>query len=351
MIHRMVVVAIGLWTAPLAAQEIILVPGFTREFRGLSSRGDEMWASGPDGTFAHSRDAGHSWKVGTIGGAETLFLVDVEALGRDTACVLGTDFTGGIGRAYRTTDGGQSWVQTFELARAGVFLDGMAFWDGARGVAFGDPVDGAFTMLRTEDGCASWTEVPPGNVPAPTAGEAGFAASGTAITVAGTMHAWVGLGGDSVVRVLRSEDGGWSWTAVRTPMPPGAATGIYGIAFRDTLHGIAVGGSSEDPTNHAPNVLITADGGRTWTLAGPTAPPGVRYGAVALTAAPRAFVASGPTGIGITTDDGTTWTAVDTLFGFALHAVGDRAWMAGNRGWIAAFDLERFLSEQRPRQR
>jgi photosystem II stability/assembly factor-like uncharacterized protein len=350
MTYRVVVAVVGLWAAPLAAQQIVLVPGFTHEFRGLSSRADEMWATGPDGTFAHSRDAGHSWKLGTIEGAETLFLVDVEALGRDTACVLGTDFHGGIGRAFRTTDGGQSWAQTFELARTGVFLDGVAFWDSMRGVAFGDPVDGAFTLLRTADGCASWSEVPQANVPAPKAGEAGFAASGTGIAVAGTSHAWVGLGGDSVVRVLRSEDGGWSWTAVDTPMPPGPNTGVYGIAFRDTLHGIAVGGNSQDPTNDAPNVLITSDGGRTWALAGPTAPPGVRYGVAVLAAAPRAFVADGPTGIGVTIDDGATWTVVDTLFGFALHAVRDRAWMAGNRGWIAEFDLRRFLSEQHPPQ-
>lgn len=153
MIRRMAVVLLAACAGPVAAQEIILVPGFTHEFRGLSSSGDEMWASGPDGTFAHSRNGGQAWKVGTIPGAASLFLVDVEALGRDTACVLATDFNGGVGRAYRTTDGGQSWIQTYERVQAGVFLDGLAFWDAKRGVAFGDPVDGEFMILRTEDGC------------------------------------------------------------------------------------------------------------------------------------------------------------------------------------------------------
>jgi photosystem II stability/assembly factor-like uncharacterized protein len=347
MIRPMAVVLLTVCAMPLGAQEIVLVPGFTHEFRGLSSSGEEMWASGRAGTFAHSVDAGHSWKAGTIPGAEGMVLVDVEALGRDTACVLATDFDGGMGRAYRTTDGGQSWTQTFERTQSGVFLDGMAFWDRKRGVAFGDPVDGAFMILRTEDGCVSWTEVPQGGVPVPAAGEAGFAASGTAIAVAGTAHAWIGMGGDSVVRVLRSDDGGRSWTAVPTPMAPGSFSGIFGIAFRDTLNGIAVGGNNDAPTSDAPNVVITSDGGHTWTLAGPTAPAGVRYGAAVLPAAPHAYAAAGPTGIGITQDGGTTWTQVDTLFAYAIQAAGDRAWIAGPRGWIASFDLRPLLTEKR----
>lgn len=351
MTRRTAIALIGLWAVPLGAQEVVLVPGFTREFRGLSSRGDEMWAAGRNGTYAHSRDGGHSWKAGVIPGADDLVLVDVEALGEDTACVLGTSFDNGLGRAYRTTDGGHSWTLTYELARPDAFLDGMAFWNRERGVAFGDPVDGAFVILRTDDGCQSWVGVAREHMPAPLHDEAGFAASGTAIAVAGTQWAWIGTGGDSVARVLRTHDGGRSWSAYATPMPGGAATGIFGIAFRDTLHGIAVGGNYQQPTGAGANVLVTSDGGRSWALAGTAMPAGVRYGASVLTAGARAFVAAGPTGIGVTLDDGTTWVAVDTLYGFAIHAVADRAWIAGPNGWIATFDLARFFSKTRPPDR
>jgi len=332
-----------LLATPLAAQEIVLVPGFRSDFRGLASSGSQVWASGRAGTFARSSDGGGSWKMGTIPGADSLVLVDVEALGRDTACVLATSFNGGVGRAYRTTDGGNSWGVTYELEHPQVFLDAMAFWDHGHGVAFGDPVDGTFFVLRTDDGCASWSEVPATALPTPLTGEAGFAASGTAIAVAGTHHAWIGTGGGSVARVLRSEDRGRSWTAVPTTMPGGSATGIFGVAFRDTLIGIAVGGNYQQPDGEAA-ALITEDGGRSWTRGGAPAPVGVQYGVASLPEL-DVFVSAGPRGLGYSRDLGRTWTAVDTLYAFALHARDGHVWTGGPTGWVARLDLRPLLEQ------
>jgi photosystem II stability/assembly factor-like uncharacterized protein len=331
-----------LGAAPLAAQDIVLVPGFTQEFRGISSRRDAMWASGRGGVFARSLDGGRTWKAGHIPDAEGLFLVDVEAIGRDTACVLATAFDGGLGRAYLTTDGGQRWTVTYELRHPDAFLDAMAFWDGNAGVAFGDQVDGAFLVLRTDDGCRSWTRVPAGAMPAPLDGEAGFAASGTSITTAGAAHGWIGTGGGSHARVLRTVDRGQSWTAVTTPMPAAAATGIFGIAFQDTLIGMAVGGNYQEPTGSAPTVLTTTDGGGSWTLAAPAVPAGVRFGAVVLPDL-GTFVAAGPSGMGFSRDGGVTWTTVDTLPAFGLHGRDGRVWASGPTGWIVRVDLRALL--------
>lgn len=336
------IVLITLITAPLTAQEIVLVPGFTGEFRGVSSHGDEIWASGRNGTFARSADGGASWRAGTIPGAEDLFLVDVEVLGRDSACVLATSFDGGLGRTYRTTDGGRSWTMTFEIRRAQAFLDAMAFWDDRHGVAFGDPMGGVFFVMWTDDGCGSWIEVPDSALPTPLPGEAGFAASGTAVAVAGTDHAWIGTGGGSVARVLRSDDRGRTWTAVPTAMVGGTATGIFGVAFRDTLVGVAVGGNYQEPEAVVPSVLVTADGGRSWTLSGSSVPSGVRYGAAFLPGSDT-FVAAGPSGLGYSRDLGRTWTVVDTLYAFGLHAHAGRVWASGPAGWIARVDLRPLL--------
>ncbi|NIP79443.1 MAG: oxidoreductase, partial [Gemmatimonadetes bacterium] len=98
-------------------------------------------------------------------------------------------------------------------------------------------------------------------------GEAGFAASGTAIAVAGDRHAWIGTGAGPRARVYRTADAGKSWDAVDTPLPAGPTAGIFGVAFRDTLNGVAVGGDYTDTTSAALNVLRTRDGGRSWELA------------------------------------------------------------------------------------
>ena len=47
-----------LLVTPLAAQEIVLVPGFRRDFRGLASQENQVWSSntgppGPAPTFRH----------------------------------------------------------------------------------------------------------------------------------------------------------------------------------------------------------------------------------------------------------------------------------------------------------
>lgn len=321
-----------------AGQSVTHVTGMMGEFRGMSAIGSVVWASGRGGTYARSTDGGVTWTAGTVPGAEGMVLVDVAALDDRSACVLATNFDGGLGRIYRTADGGATWTLSYERERPGVFFDGMAFWDARRGLAFGDPVDGVFFIVRTTDGGASWSEVRRAKIPVPLDGEAGFAASGTAIAVAGIRHAWIGTGGGPVARVLRTTDGGLSWSAESTPLPGGAATGIFGVAFRDTVHGMAVGGNYQRPADDGPNVVRTTDGGRTWVLAGAAAPAGVRYGLAYVPGAVGTAVAVGPTGYGLTHDDGRTWVAVDTLYAFTLALAPGRGWLAGPAGRIVRLD-------------
>lgn len=305
-------------------------------FRGLSAPNDTtVWASGSNGVVARSVDGGRSWITRRIPGADSLFLVDVSAFDDRMAVVLGTSFKGGLARIFRTNDGGVTWQVQYTDDRPGVFYDGLACWDAHRCVAFGDPVAGRLTIVRTEDG-VRWRRVTGDAVPAALPGEAGFAASGTAITVAGAGHAWIGTGGGRHARVYRTADGGRTWQVADTPLPAGRSAGIFGIAFEDTLHGLAVGGDYTKPDDPAPNVLRTDDGGRTWRLVGGTTPPGVKWGLVAVPVMKNTYVVVSPAGTGFTTDDGATWTAIagagyNTVV-FVTPAVG---WVAGDGGRIA----------------
>jgi photosystem II stability/assembly factor-like uncharacterized protein len=59
----------------------------------------------------------------------------------------------------------------------------MSFWSSSEGIAFGDPIDGRLLILRTSDAGESWTEAPLEQRPRVQDGQAGFAASNTAMTV------------------------------------------------------------------------------------------------------------------------------------------------------------------------
>lgn len=322
-----------------AAQWTAQSSGTSAEFRGVSvASSSVVWASGRNGVYARTTDGGASWHTDTVPGASQLFFIDVHAVDASTAYLLGTHFEGGLALIYKTTDGGDSWTEQYRDDRPGVFFDGMAFWDAESGVAFSDPVDGSFLIITTSDGGGTWVQVPPENIAPPLPGEAGFAASGTAITVQGTQHAWFGTGGGQVGRVFQSHDRGRTWSVSETPIPAGATSGIFGLAFRDSLNGVAVGGDYSRPREATHNVARTHDGGATWTLVGSSAPAGVRYGAVYAPGKDTpVLIATGPSGWGYSADDGTTWVAIDTLgYNSAGAARSAQAvWVAGVDGRIA----------------
>ena len=310
-------------------------PPTEAEFRGLAAApGGVAWAGGRNGIWARTIDGGEHWVTGTVPGADSLFLVDVHAVDASEAYVLATHFDGGLARIYQTTDGGAHWRAVFEDRRPGAFYDGLAFWDDRRGVAFGDAIDGRMTIVYTMDG-RRW--VPAERVPQALEGEGGFAASGTAIVTAGRRHAWIGTGAGERARVLRTDDGGRTWTAAEAPLPAGPTAGIFGVAFRDTLNGVAVGGDYTDTTGVARNVLRTRDGGRSWELVGRSAPAGVRWGVAYVPGSrPPMLVAVGPAGSGYSLDDGSTWTRIDrTGFNTVAFSGPREGWAAGVRGLVA----------------
>lgn len=313
--------------------------GTTVEFRGLSAAGaNVVWAAGREGTYARTVDGGETWTSGTVAGALDLFFIDVHAVDANTAYLLGTQFDGGLAKIFKTVDGGAVWIEQYSDTTPGVFFDGLAFWDSESGIAFGDPVADGFMIVTTEDGGANWNRVPPEAVPPPQLGEAGFAASGTAITVYGNSHVWFGTGGGQVARVYRSTDRGRSWSVSETPIAGDSTSGIFGITFWDEYNGLAVGGDHTRPREGVDNVARTHDGGLTWTLAGSARPAGVRWGIAHVRGvAARIIVATGPSGWGYSTDSGVSWQEGDTV-GFNTVAAApstDIVWLAGTQGRVA----------------
>jgi photosystem II stability/assembly factor-like uncharacterized protein len=266
---------------------------------------------------------------------------DIDAVGDNVAYVLsigkGTD-----SRIFKTTNAGASWTMQFANANVDAFFDAMAFWDAENGIAVSDSVNGAFVIVTTRDGGRSWAPVAASRLPPALPNEGAFAASGTNVAVLGTDRVWFATGAAARARVLRSTDRGASWQIAETPLRSGPSAGIYSIAFRDPQHGVIVGGDYTKTTEAIDNVAVTSDGGKTWTLAKEHGLGGFRSVVAHVPGSRASFLAVGPSGADISTDDGRTWTPVEgpgfDTFSFAPgHTIG---WGSGARGAIGRLDLK-----------
>jgi photosystem II stability/assembly factor-like uncharacterized protein len=305
----------------------------TASFRGLSVVNDRVvWASGTRGTVIHTIDGGSSWRVDSIPGAASFDLRGIHALSDQVAHVAAT-----AGRIWRTTNGGRSWTLTYQSADTSMFLDAITFRNEREGVTLGDPMDGRFVMLVTNNGGESWTMAPDASRPAAVEGEAAFAASGTSLVVAGSRFGWLGTGG-TVARVFRTGDAGTTWTAAHSAIPPRAGSGgVFSVAFTDSLHGVVVGGDYERPDSVRGTAAFTTDGGTTWTPA-KRFPRGYRSGVALrrITADSLIAVAVGTTGSDVSHDGGLTWTPLDaTAFNAVQFAPSGVAFAVGGRGRVA----------------
>ena len=287
--------------------------GTDARLRGISVVSDTVaWASGARGTVLRTIDGGRVWQALTIPDAAGLDFRDIDAMSERVAYVLSIG-NGPASRIYKTTDGGQTWTLQFQNSEPAAFFDAMAFWDEQRGIAFSDAIGGEFLIMRTVDGGAHWTRVPPGALPPALENEGAFAASGTNVAVFGRQHVWIATGAAARARVLRSTDAGATWAIAETPLAAGPSAGIYSIAFRDARHGVIVGGDYNKEDDATDNAAFTSDGGKTWKPA--TGLSGYRSVVAPVPGAPggRVWLALGPTGVDVSTDDGKTWRQMSSV--------------------------------------
>jgi len=347
-IVRVVLVLLGMSLSDVRAESpwSLQFSGTTARLRGVSMVNPEVaWASGAEGTCLRTINGGLTWDHITVPEGDKLDFRDVHASSADTACLLAIG-AGEQSRIYRTTDAGATWTPTFINHNPQGFLDAFAFWDKHHGIALGDPVDGRFMILTSEDGGLTWNPIPKEGMPQALPEEGAFAASGTCLVVQGNQNVWFGTGGGATTRVFRSSDRGRTWSVHETPLPADSPTkGIFSLAFRDADHGIAVGGDYRETAKPAPYLIKTSDGGRTWRL--PVTAPECTYRS-AIAAPPGSktptWITVGPSGTEISLDDGTTWKPLNLLGYHALDFRGSPhiGWAVGERGTIAKFDLNKF---------
>lgn len=305
---------------PIALSTLCLAQSFTvqnsnttADLRGLSAASSGIvWASGTNGTYLRSMDAGATWVAATVPGAEMLDFRDVQAFSADEAYLLSAG-PGEQSRIYETNDGGKTWALQFTNHDSRGFFDCMAFWDRDHGIAVGDPIDGQFEVILTNDGGANWTPLSASYSPRSLATEGAFAASGTCLTVEGDRNTWFVTGGNAA-RVFRSTNRGNTWSATDAPiLHDNSSSGVFSITFNGPRHGVIGGGDYKNSEREGTTLAYTEDGGLTWAASGIR--PQTYFSAVAL----------------------------DPQNGRQLLAVGsahaDYTDDVGNRNWKASWDL------------
>lgn len=330
----MSLVVLATLAVPAIARWETQTSGVTARLRGVSAVSERMaWASGAGGTVLRTQDGGATWARLTVPGTATLDFRDVDATDGANAYALSTG-PGAASRIYKTTNVGASWQLQFTNDEPKGFFDAMAFWDADRGLVVGDSVDGRFDILRTMDG-RTWTRIPAESLPAALPNEGAFAGSGTNVAILRGGYAWIGTGAATRCRVLRTSDYGDTWTIAETPVAASASSGIFSVAFRDARHGMVMGGDYRREHDAVDNAAFTSDGGVTWRpIKGLR---GFRSAVAHVPGSTASWIAVGPQGADVSTDDGRTWAPIEGegYHAFAFTRGGRAGWGVGENGRIA----------------
>ena len=321
---------------PLAAQTWVAEEsGTTASLRGISAVNDYVaWASGTNGTVLRTVNRGVTWKAAKVPGAADLDFRAIHAFDDKTALLLSIG-NGEKSRIYKTTDGGGRWSLLYTNPDPKGFFDALAFWDDTHGILLGDPVDGHFVIMTTDDGGESWHRQ---KTPAAVQGEGAFAASNSCLTLHGAREVWFGTGGPGGARVFHSDDAGATWTVAKTPIRnDSASAGIFSIYFSDPKRGIAVGGDYNKTTDTTGTIAQTVDGGKTWTANG--APLNGFRSAILHVDALKAWIATGTAGSDISSD-AKSWKQFDGGNYNAVSFAGATGFAAGPKGAVAKIKIE-----------
>ena len=153
------------------------------------------------------------------------------------------------------------------------------------------------TVLRTLDGGATWTVVP-----VPASDKTDF----RDVEAFGPDEAVV-MGIDRPARIFRTADGGRTWALAYFDDTPGIF--LDGMAFFDEKNGLAFG----DPMGGRFFILLTADGGASWTPLPETERPAAADGEAAFAASGTSAFVRGPDRIWLVTGGSTSrvWQSQD----------------------------------------
>lgn len=310
-----------------------LKSGVDVTLRAISAVNDSVvWVSGARGHVLKSIDSGETWQVFRVDTSGRMDFRSLHAWNADSALVFAID---NPAVAYKTSDGGVTWREVFRREQPGIFVNSLSFCDARNGIAVGDPLNGKFLLLQTQDGGESWQDA---SAPDSKKGDGGFAASNTCIQYlpSGKIVFITGMGSsDFYSRQIPDT----TWQTAPTGIVAGGssgADGIYTVYMSDDRNGIAAGGNYKEVEKNTNVVAYTTDGGQTWQIS-PTPPHGFISCVKPVPHHPGLFMALGSHGYSVSYDSGQNWVPAGTDGYHTLDFAkgGCYLYAAGEKGKLA----------------
>lgn len=288
---------------PVLQAEWIMQPApTTAGLRGIHALNSEnAWASGANGTILRTTNGGQSWLNCSIPpNGEKLDFRGVQAFSESSAVIMSAG-KGDLSRIYKTTDACRTWKLLFSNPDKEGFWDALQFSAPNFGVVLGDPVEGHFPIFVTSNGGKTWRRLSKDHIQKAKEWQSIFAASNSSLFIGGKnqkIYFVTGGGANELIEVsLKS-------AKPKNTSLPGLATGPTAGAFSlgvrmegGRMVAVTVGGDYKLPEQAKD------------TAAFATKPPSGFRSAVAYDAAAKQWIAVGPNGTDISSDDGATWRA------------------------------------------
>ncbi len=228
-------------------------------------------------------------------------------------CVVGGYTSIGTSYSLRTTDTGKTW-QSSSLSTLQSFSD-ISCTSASDCMAVGVSSSGT-AIVKTTDGGATWTPV---TSPNPKAFIPSISCTTSSdCTLVGYFVEKLGPPVVLAPFVASTTDAGTKWTDQSTSLPSGSAVMLNNVSCSTALNCVAIGFKTLT-FPFAPALLVTTDGGSTWTA--PTVPKSVGSLSAVSCDVNQYCLASGMPTIGLsssstnvalidTTDGGTSWNSV-----------------------------------------
>ncbi|MEO9872229.1 WD40/YVTN/BNR-like repeat-containing protein [Ekhidna sp.] len=297
-----------------------------------------VWMSGHNGSFIRSLDGGESWELFIHPTGDTLQFRDIHAF-NEKKVILMSAGPGTLSRIISFETPNQ-WKENFVMKDSLGFLDCIDFWDGQRGIAYGDAIDAYPYIMLTINGGQSWSRADTTYMPKAGKGEGGFASSGTCVTTGEAGKAWIATGASGNCRFLITNDYGQSWKEVESPLITGEAAGNTSVSFIGEI-GVVTGGDLLKPSEYTNNNAFSQDGGMSWILGNQPQTVGAFYGSAITKIDDQPFAfACGPKGLDYTLDFGKNWNRLDTLNYWAVSVKDNIGYAAGTNGKILKISLQ-----------